>query len=164
MSNPVSCLAPLRTRTFHTGGEVSFSLPNYRCLSGFRSCALHSTSPTLQIEVKVQVLFPIHPRTHTQTYPAHLLTSSSPRSGCLGPPLGYGSPKSNLWNGSICEQSQGRQDAAAGAAICPLQSHSWVSVPSVGSGEVRGTRLEAVPAIGVRSHLVLLNFSCCPGS
>lgn len=50
------------------------------------------------------------------------------------------------------------------AAVCPLQSHSWVSVPSVGSGEVRGTRLEAVPAIGVRSHLVLLNGSCCPES
>lgn len=64
MSNPVSCLAPLRTRTFHTGGEVS-------CFSGFHSCALHLTCPTLQIKVKVQVLFPIHPHTHTQF---HLLT------------------------------------------------------------------------------------------
>lgn len=42
-----------------------------------------------------------------------------------------------------------------GATICPLQSHSWVSVPSVGSGEVRGTCQEVVPAEGVQPHLVL---------
>lgn len=92
-----------------------------------------------------------HPSTHTHpvppTYPAHLLTSSSPRSGCRGPPLGYGSPKSNLENRNICEQSQGRQDAAAGS--CRLSP----AKPLLGVSAICGLwRGKGHPPRGCPSH------------
>lgn len=128
---PVSCPAPLRTRTFHAGGEVSTPPPIlnsqlHQLAASLASAAVpcHLTCPTSQNRDQSSgalIYTYISPSPGPPTYPIHLLTSSSLQSGCLGHRLGYGSPKNNLENRNTCEQSQGRQDATGSCHLSPAK-------------------------------------------